>query len=90
MKCEKHADRDGILTVDLPSMHIKRYMCEECRISFNAQLDGLNTARQSARSGYRNIWETSPDGRSYDTDSAYHNPNAQYERNQRAYHGDRE
>ena len=34
MKCEKHPDRDGILTVDLPSIGIRRYMCLECRMAW--------------------------------------------------------
>ena len=34
MKCEKHPDRDGILTVDLPSIGIKKYECIECRAAW--------------------------------------------------------
>ena len=41
MKCEKHPDRDGILTVDLPSIGIRRAMCLECRAAFQLGLDKM-------------------------------------------------
>ena len=33
-QCERHSGRHGILTVDLPSIGIRRYMCLECRMAF--------------------------------------------------------
>lgn len=75
--CEKHAEREGTLAVDLPSIGMKRYMCAECR---NAMLDAISSSpRKAARDGYGQIWE-SFGGRQGITDHAYLNPNAQYER----------
>lgn len=31
MICDTHPDREGWLTVDLPSLNIRRYLCMECR-----------------------------------------------------------
>ncbi len=36
--CDNHAEREGFLTVDLPSMNTKRYMCDECKTAFDALL----------------------------------------------------
>ncbi len=33
--CENHAEREGLLTVSLPSFGIMRYMCGECRTAFD-------------------------------------------------------
>lgn len=38
MNCENHADREGTLTVDLPSIGVRRFMCAECRSAFNATM----------------------------------------------------
>ena len=78
MRCDLHPDRGGILFVDLPSIGVRRWGCFECRANFDKAM--LNTPRQAARSGER-IWEMHG-GRSTDSDSAYHNPNAVYARAQ--------
>ena len=38
MNCENHADREGILAVDLPSIGIRRFMCMECKAAFDLRL----------------------------------------------------
>jgi len=29
-RCEQHHDREGHLAVDLPSINVRRYLCDEC------------------------------------------------------------
>ena len=60
MRCEHHADREGSLAIDLPSLKIKRYLCAECVMRLT----------QSNYKGKREAWEFSriqdeqaPDGR---------------------------
>jgi hypothetical protein len=79
MKCDNHPDRDGILFVDLPSIGVRRWGCFECRANFDKAM--LNWPRQAARGGER-IWEMHGGRSSTDTESAYHNPNAVYDRAQ--------
>ena len=37
MNCERHPERDGILAIDLPSIGIRRYWCQQCRDKYDAQ-----------------------------------------------------
>ncbi len=41
--CENHAEREGLLTVSLPSFGIMRYMCGECRTAFDAEMVRLHS-----------------------------------------------
>ena len=87
MKCDNHPDRGGILFVDLPSIGVRRWGCLECRMTFDKQM--LNySPRKEARNGSR-IWEMHGGRSSTDSDSAYHNPNAVYERAQTQHTIDR-
>jgi hypothetical protein len=81
MNCENHPDREGLLAVSLPSIGIMRHMCAECRSAFDRSMVANVSTRQMARSGNR-IWEMHGGRSSTDTESAYHNPNAVYERAQ--------
>lgn len=82
--CDTHPDREGILTIDLPSTGTRRAMCPECRVAFDAALAA--SPRSYARAGkdpWGNILEWSTGGMAYETGNAWSNPNAQYARNQR-------
>lgn len=52
MNCEQHPERAGLLAVDLPSINVKRYLCEECKA---ALLHSLTPFK-----GKREAWESSP------------------------------
>lgn len=80
--CEKHAERDGRLAVHLPSLGIKRYMCEECRAELDAvfaRLAKLPRQHEPYGRDYHG-WEMSPFGVHYISESAYFNPNSIYSR----------
>ena len=51
ISCEKHPDRDGTLRIDLPSIGVKQFLCEECN---EALVKRLSTAFK----GKREAWET--------------------------------
>lgn len=73
--CELHQDRAGHLAVHLPSLGIKRYLCDECAAELRAAF-----AKCAPEVRQWVGWEMSPFGVSYISDSAYHNPNAVYAR----------
>ena len=52
--CENHPDREGFGPVgDLPSMGIRRFMCAECKATFDAS---FNRTRYQ---GKREAWDYS-------------------------------
>lgn len=67
--CERHPEREGTLTVDLPSLNIRRYMCAECRGEFSASLTPYKGKREAweAESDYTragdSVWYDSTRGR---------------------------
>ena len=74
MNCESHPGVEGMLTVDLPSIGIRRYMCQDCRLNFKAKM-GAGTQYK----GKREAWErdsqydynVTPDGVTYGGNMAY-------------------
>ena len=61
MLCEKHEDREGWLTVDIPSLNIKRYLCMECREQIS--MTPFKGKREAWETHYRIQDELSTDGR---------------------------
>ena len=47
MNCLHHPDRAGTLAVDLPSVGIKTYLCEECRDKLSNTLSGFKGKREA-------------------------------------------
>ena len=47
MNCEQHPDREGTLTVDLPSIGVQRYMCDACIEAFRASLTPYQGKREA-------------------------------------------
>lgn len=71
--CEAHPDRKGILTVDMPSLDIRRFMCPECRLAFNARMTPYKGKREAWEAdlaqGARDTYGTDPYGRSLRTEA---------------------
>ncbi len=57
MNCETHADREGTLAVDLPSLGIKRYLCEQCRAELNRVLSSYKGKREYTRDYQYQVWD---------------------------------
>ena len=53
MNCEKHPEVAGTLAVDLPSINVRRYLCEPCKDALRAVL--------SKYKGKREAWERESD-----------------------------
>ena len=47
MNCANHPDRAGVLTIDLPSIKQRTYMCEECRATFTKLTSGFKGKREA-------------------------------------------
>ena len=47
MRCENHADLEGRLAVDLPSIGVKRYLCAECAEAVAALLTPYKGKREA-------------------------------------------
>ena len=43
--CERHPDRQGFLSIDLPSIRIKRYWCLECRTEYDERFTSKGFGR---------------------------------------------
>ena len=43
--CERHPDRQGFLSIDLPSIRIKRYWCLECRTEYDERFPSKGFGR---------------------------------------------
>ena len=43
--CERHPDRQGFLSIDLPSIRVKRFWCLECRMEYDAQFPSKGFGR---------------------------------------------
>ena len=41
MNCERHPDREGALRIDLPSIGLKRFLCDECNERLKEVLRGI-------------------------------------------------
>lgn len=52
LPCEAHADREGTLAADLPSLGIHRYLCAECKAALAAKLSNATPYK-----GKREAWE---------------------------------
>ena len=52
LPCDQHADRPGTLTVDLPSLGIKLYKCEECAAAQQQRINEALAAYHQARFDY--------------------------------------
>lgn len=76
-RCENHEERDGLLTVHLPSLGIERFMCVECRAAFALAMP--KSPRATAREGWSGD-EMFAGGYMGRTSSRWENPNSYYER----------
>lgn len=88
-RCENHEERDGLLTVHLPSIGIERFMCIECRAAFAKNLP--RSPRAAAREGWSG--DEMFAGYMGRTESRWENPNNYYIRRRDAGnqgHGGRE
>lgn len=45
MNCELHPEREGLLSIDLPSIGLKRYWCVECRADYDAKFPARGFGR---------------------------------------------
>ena len=43
--CERHPDRQGFLSIDLPSIRIKRFWCLECRAEYDERFPSKGFGR---------------------------------------------
>ena len=64
MNCERHIERPGTLAVDLPSLGIRQYLCEQCRSELDAALAKMPMPARK--------------GRTYRTERVYAGPEGQY------------
>ena len=48
MICERHPDREGALSIDLPSIGLSRYWCKECRDAYDATFPAKGFGRAYA------------------------------------------
>ena len=60
--CEFHPEREGKLRIDLPSIGVKRYLCEECNDKIVRAFSNIKGERNRFPLRYQD--ERSPDGRS--------------------------
>ena len=82
LRCDNHPEREA---TNCSLWALRRYLCDECIATARAATS--SSPRAAARSG-EPIWEMFG-GRSGITESAYHNPNAVYERAQSQHTIDR-
>ena len=75
--CENHPEREGLLTVSLPSIGIMRHMCAECRTAFDKAM-----VEHAQHPHGRRDWhiENEPFWGWNGENNAYTNDNARYER----------
>lgn len=54
MNCEKHPDREGFLSIDLPSIGIKTYWCRECQDAYDERYPSKGFGRVFEVDDYAN------------------------------------
>ena len=64
LTCENHPERPGTLAVDLPSIGVRRFLCEECNLALRASLNGGARIKWNSWAPLEYQAENSIDGRS--------------------------
>lgn len=62
--CEIHPEREGKLRIDLPSIGVKRFLCEECNEQIVGAFKAINAERPHPWGPHEYQAERSTDGRS--------------------------
>ena len=57
MNCDTHAEREGTLAVDLPSIGVRRYLCDECRAEMIRIFSSYKGKREFTRDYEYRVWD---------------------------------
>ena len=74
--CERHPDREGLLSIDLPSIGIKTYWCKECRDDYDARYPSKGFGRAFASGTSKEAHREAQESKRYQDEYERSKPNA--------------